>query len=508
MRYNSVDLFLFVWIVYSVMNGLFVSSDGCNIYPYLFIFGCYFCCRILAVASRIPFCIIALTSGWQALSAIAQYAGYAESNHALFPVTGSFGNPGQLGCFLAVGIMCTICLWNSRNGLYKNIVLILLLMVQIPAVVLSDSRTAWLSIICGIVFWCREKRLFKNTVVKLTVYIAIFILFGMSYFYKSRSADGRLLIWRVCADMIMDKPVFGHGIGGFDRKYMQYQADYFRQNPDSDYVRYSDNAGYPYNEYLHVSVDEGVVGLLLWLAVIVSALFVPAKNNNGKSVLIAYLIICMFSYPFYVAGLFVLFPVLLSSIETEPSDIKVHSVCFRILSVAAVLCLTASFREYVVIRRCDKAVHGLFRGSGSTCNDAERYVEANFRRILNHAFLSDIYAQYVFAHYETERALGILNEIKCYSPTAGIYCDLGDLYRQSGDTDNAVASYLIAGNMIPRRMVPKYKLFLLYRDLGDTVSARKYGYELLSSSHHIESTVTLRMKRDVMRYLGVSDDPR
>lgn len=501
-RYNPVDLSFAVWIIYLTVNGLLVSDGDCNIYPYLFIFGCYCCCRLVPIPPRMLFCAVALVGGWQSFVSIAQWMGYAESNHTLFSVTGSFGNPGQLGCFLAVSIMCIVCLWRSKDGISKKMCWMSLLAIHVPAIVLADSRTAWISVLCGTVYLCYEKRLLKNKFVRYFAGISILlVVLGASYFYKSRSANGRLLVWRVCMDMAVDKPVFGHGIDGFNKRYMQYQAEYFERNPDSDYVEYSDNISYPYNEYLHILIEQGIVGLLLWFVVIFSALLVPARNNKYKAVLIAYLTICLFSYPFYVPGLLVLLPLLLSAIRTKTFCIKTYAVPFRsILFVVTVFCLAVSTKEYIVKHYCDKAVHGLF--SVYSRADAETYVENNFDTILNNPFLSDIYAQYAFDDYEPERALGILNTIKDYSPTSEIYCDMGDLYRQLGDYDNAISCYRVAENMIPRRLTPKYKLFLLYKDMDNAVMACKYGRDLLSKSFHVEGTRTLTMKRDVIRYLN------
>jgi O-antigen ligase len=52
---------------------------------------------------------------------------------------------------------------------------------------------------------------------------------GMAALYslKKDSADGRILIWQSTWNMVLDKPVAGHGYGAFNEKYMLYQADYF-----------------------------------------------------------------------------------------------------------------------------------------------------------------------------------------------------------------------------------------------------------------------------------------
>lgn len=59
------------------------------------------------------------------------------------------------------------------------------------------------------------------------------------------SADGRLLIWRCSVSMVKDAPWLGHGIGSFEARYMDYQADYFRQYGLNRYSMLADNVKHP-----------------------------------------------------------------------------------------------------------------------------------------------------------------------------------------------------------------------------------------------------------------------
>ena len=494
----TIDLLMLIWIIYSILCGLLISQSWNNVILYLTILSGYFSCRILSIRPKILFCTIMFISASQSLVSIAQFLGYLESYHSLFLVTGSFGNPGQLGCFVAIGIMCTISLLHARNSLSSNIALAVLLTLQILASIISNSRTGWVSIIIGLLFLYYNTNIIKRKYVKVTTCIVVFILFVCLYFYRTQSANGRLFIWRVCIEMVIDKPIFGHGPGGFNKKYMLYQADYFRQNPNSINVKYSDNVSYPYNEFLHILVECGIIGLFLWLAIIVSALVISRKANLYKAPFISFLVLCMFSYPFYVPSLLILFPVLLSAANYNKDENKDSLIRSKILFFIILFCIIVTSKKYVIIHRCNNAVHQLYNASDPIKKqNALCYIESNINTIKNHIFLSDMYAQYVFTHYSKECALSILNEIKAFSPTSEIYCDIGDLYQEIGDINQAISSYTIASYMIPRRIVPKYKLFLLYKDSGDIISAMKYGDEILSSKTHIENTQTLRIKRVV-----------
>ena len=83
---------------------------------------------------------------------------------------------------------------------------------------------------------------------------------------------------------------------------MFYQADYFRNHPQSDFLNVADNVTYPYNELLHIAVETGMCGLVLFLLVAVSP-FVFSDERTLKAVLAAWLIFAMFSYPVNVVPL-------------------------------------------------------------------------------------------------------------------------------------------------------------------------------------------------------------
>lgn len=101
--------------------------------------------------------------------------------------------------------------------------------------------------------------------------LIIAILVGL-YFVKKDSADGRILIWQCSAHMFADKPLLGYGIGGFQREYMLYQAEYFRNHPGSSFIMLADIVKHPFNEYLLFLVEKGLMGGLI-LGFLFSILF-------------------------------------------------------------------------------------------------------------------------------------------------------------------------------------------------------------------------------------------
>ena len=82
---------------------------------------------------------------------------------------------------------------------------------------------------------------------------------------------------------------------------MFYQADYFRNHPQFAFLDVADNVTYPYNELLHIAVETGMCGLVLFLLVV--SPFVFSDERTLKAALAAWLIFAMFSYPVNVVPL-------------------------------------------------------------------------------------------------------------------------------------------------------------------------------------------------------------
>ena len=138
----------------------------------------------------------------------------------------------------------------------------------------SESRTGFLSAIISSaivllsVSDTMRKKLLNLRTILILIPLALILLF-LLYRFKADSANGRLLMWRVSMEMIKEHPVLGWGHDGFTAHYMEYQARYLTDNPDSPFILLADNVNNPFNEYLLVLVNYGLAGLSLLLVLLV-----------------------------------------------------------------------------------------------------------------------------------------------------------------------------------------------------------------------------------------------
>ncbi|HYW55591.1 MAG TPA: O-antigen ligase family protein [Polaromonas sp.] len=107
------------------------------------------------------------------------------------------------------------------------------------------------------------------------------------------SLGRRMLMARTTLDMIWEKPLLGGGTGSFKQNFSAIAAARYtgwRAIPFED----------PHNQYLHIAAENGVVGLLAFLAVLALILKHCLKNKNiygqmAAGCLVAWCVTSMFS---------------------------------------------------------------------------------------------------------------------------------------------------------------------------------------------------------------------
>ena len=163
------------------------------------------------------FIMVTILCFCQAVYAIVQAIGLSPSNFS-YQVVGSFDNPAGLAACLSVGIPCCIYLFRTWDRkILKGASILMALFIAI-ALLLSESRTGILAgILLPAAWWIFSFT--KRRWLKLTMLGIGIILMPILYMLKKDSANGRLLMLRCGWEMVMDKPLFGHGIGGVQAHY-------------------------------------------------------------------------------------------------------------------------------------------------------------------------------------------------------------------------------------------------------------------------------------------------
>lgn len=442
---------------------------------------------------------IIISGTLQSIIAFLQKFGYIRSNHSFFDVTGSFGNPGSLGCFLALALVASLCLFfYNKNSILKCVFYLLSSVLILFALVLADSRTSMLAVIVGLlIFFLHDIRKHCRKKSVLIVMLVIAFLGGiviLLYNYRVDSANARLLIWKVSLQMIYDKPICGHGLSSFNKEYMLYQASFFETRTDSHYSIIADNVAYPYNEFIHIGVEQGIIGMLFILLLVVLFFKAPVISNNRifKSLLASFLIVSLFSYPANVFPLIILVPLICASIESA-RIIKMK--CFScLIQIILLVLMNISILQGLKFKDYSDEIKLSIREEDCMSN----YLKMNLKDLKNELIFLNKMNMWLSKnqHYDL-----IIKYAHVLLPSCETYCEIGNAYASNLDFDKAEYYYKIASNMIPSRISPNYLLWRMYLIQGDNEKADFIALKILNQDVKICNTLVLKIKEEIREYL-------
>ena len=278
--------------------------------------------------------VVVATGGIEAVSGMRQLHGFEGSNHSLFRLTGDFYNPGPYSGYLA--IVLPVCLWmilewgkekraHSHASLrYLGWIGLLAIIVVLPA---GMSRTAWIAaaVSCGWVYWVQrigweKTKKYMDGNRTLTIVSSILILISIAgslagiYLLKKDSANGRLLLWKVTGQAIREQPWTGTGTGGFPAGYAEAQAEYFTSGKASETeMMVAGCPEYGFNEFLQIGLEQGLVGLMVFVLLLSYSLFRGVKNRQAGAAggILALMVFSLASYPLQLPEFWVVLVVLM-----------------------------------------------------------------------------------------------------------------------------------------------------------------------------------------------------
>ena len=144
----------------------------------------------------------------EAVWGLLQVYGYEPSNHSLYALTGSFYNPGPYSGFLAMCLPLALheCLEGRRVWKHLALSALVLMLVVLPS---GMSRSAWLAalVASGYVWAMHYPKVIAQYWKAFLAGGVLLVLLGIgAYHWKKDSADGRLLMWKIAAQTVMEHP--------------------------------------------------------------------------------------------------------------------------------------------------------------------------------------------------------------------------------------------------------------------------------------------------------------
>ncbi|MBO4723953.1 MAG: O-antigen ligase family protein [Bacteroidaceae bacterium] len=333
-----------------VVKGDFLLMILCVVYILTSLY--FFLCNKKS-ASKFVIIPFVLICAYEAFLGLCQLLGYTSSHHRLYSITGSFHNPGPYGGLLAVCISLFVAYYvkygDDKQGKHlSKLWYYIVTIVAVAAIIIlpsTQSRSSILALGCSLALLAvgteRIREKIKPFLRKYGLWLALGLLVAGTgaYLFKKPSADGRLFMDKICINAISDNGWWGAGTGHFGAAYGQAQARYFKQQIDengkddldwraiNEHDRMTaDCPDSAFNEFLFLGVEEGPIVMLLFIALIVTAIIISLRSDTiwcyGLTTLAVF---AFFSFPFHVVQFQIMLTVLLSACVSDSQ----FSICFK-----------------------------------------------------------------------------------------------------------------------------------------------------------------------------------
>ncbi|MCD8318783.1 MAG: hypothetical protein LUC45_08125 [Paraprevotella sp.] len=484
------------------------------------------CIKFVAVAGIWCYCRLTVTSDFQntvlrwmimaglgqAVIGLLQNFGVLKSFHSEFALTGTFGNPGPFGGYLSVvlALLFSYVLQEKLSFVTRGCLFVCAVVVSL-AWVLSDSLAAWCAAFAAVFLLLYLKYLSGKRLMRFGVFLLFAIGFPavaiFLYSYRTDSADARMLIWKVCGEIVSQSPFMGVGTGRLAAYYMPAQASFLTTAAETIRCHAGDNP-FAYNETLTVLCEQGIVGLfcitLFWVFVIRGLKF--SYQSDNKSVflfpVVSLLVFSKFSYPLNMWSfvcLLTLMPAIgLGRGRSVRMISRLNIYHQRLLAViVSWVCCAGLVLGFVLRWRSQVWMndYGVFATS------SERPGRVVDWFVRHDPFLLACGADAAFLRTDYELALTYMDGLSHYVRAAQWNIRQGECYEEVGDTLKALECYEMASQMMQGLMSPVFAEFNLYRKGNQKDKALLLARRLITFRPKIENHRTRLMRKEAWAYI-------
>lgn len=525
---DNSSWFLILYAIYGAIRNLFEPfpfADNHALLSLLIIIPLYLSYKYIFSVSKLAIAQLILTIAFliigllQSSMGLLQYFNFIPNLNSYFELGGTFGNPNILATFLAPYIPITLGLILCRQEFIKGNRSILWLCAVLSVlctstVLISQSRSAWLGALAGLgillmtilphdLIQKLRRPLTKFFCIGIMTALLVIIIYFL-YLKKPTSADGRLLIWKISKDLVIDNPVFGVGYGRFEPEYAKCQTLYFKEHPnDTEAIMLAGEVRVAYNGYLHILSESGIIGLFLFLGFIffsVKDLLKSIKYNRLHSRL-AYLTFAgctvilvnsIFSFTLYVVPVLLNFMFLMAIVNSSSPSLREQKKGNRLTRILFMIFMAMLF--FIGVKKTKslqsefeiKKIQRMLTSKRSArarrrCIELSQYL--GYNREFNMVYGKALYLNKLYKEAVERLELSLLkfSDVK-------IHMMIGDCYWRLGEFEKAEKAYENAVHLVPSKFKPRYALVKLYERRGKVDEVVKLAKETMDMQVKVPST--------------------
>lgn len=462
-----------------------------------------------SVKTQEVYMLLLLTALFEAFIGLEQWFGFWGKVHNYSTITGTFDNVAGFAAYLS---MCfPLALYFGKSNLARERILGYVIGgILFVLIVLSGSRTGFVAIVVGCMMsFFRGRRFWYHLSIwnKLFCLILGILLFLGLYILRKDSANGRLLIWRCSWEMIIDKPLVGHGPGSFVAKYMDYQSNWLKEHPNDRWVWLAGNVKHPFNEFLKIGTEYGVLGLIFIVGVCIWAWRLYKRSSDAEYPMwigIAALSVCaLFSYPLAYPSVCMLLFFQLGIIGNKRSGMQFKQK-YKIAMFGGMALFIFVFTIYWGKKEIEW--YGIVSES---MKDRTESVLSDYQQLYpfmreNALFLYNYGAELNKVGRWGE-SVKVMKECSLLLKDTDVQMLLADNYNNLGQFSLAEKAWTSAANMSPNRYFPAYQLFILYLKQNRQDEALKLAKNILRKPIKVPSYLVSRIRNEVQKFLEKSE---
>ena len=514
---TSLDLLLFVYLIYLLLQLLFYTVDREYALRIACLVSLYYLFR--NIPAKLTVALLYLLPVLAAIQIVYGYNRLTYPWQGLSDITGGFTNTGIFGGFVAMGCVAAFGLLLSTKRPYIKIAMAILLIPLALQLFCSQSRAGYVAAITGIFILLfsvfrkkiaaqqiNTKKLFTRLII---LFVTVFLLIAAVwlsvklYHYKKDSADGRLLIWTVSCSMLKEKPLTGFGPQGFQKNYPIRQGLYLKNHPESNRSYLANDISSPFNELLKTGIEQGIVGLFFVFGMFYMVFDSRTNPPVLRATLAAIFAFSCFSYPFdfFVFQLLVVFCLsgIASSQKTENikyyplKNIALKTTVICLITVIYGTVLISSLNYYKNVKNWNRTTYYFPRKDNQKIDELKAlYPAFKYNAQFLHTYGSSLYE----AQYYNE-AIAVLEEAKELFSSSETLLLLGEAYEKTGANEKALEVWETASHIKPSLFMPHYNMAKLYYKTGDYELAKQKAGEVLNKKIKINLPKINRIKKEM-----------
>ncbi|MCF8359310.1 MAG: O-antigen ligase family protein [Prolixibacteraceae bacterium] len=392
-------------------------------------------------------------------------------------------------------------------------------------IIFSKGRTSWVAVCLSILlifslnnyeFLKRKiftlKRPLKAGLIILLLVVTTITCYGL-YNFKKDSADGRLLIWEISLRAFSEKPILGHGFNSYQYAYNEAKSAFFSTGKvNEERMMLTGTTFTAFNEFIQILVEYGIIGLIFFIAVILITLKYILQIETGKirllciSLLGTFIVLSSFSYPLRIVTNQFIFYILLAIVASNIKSILLPKEKTILLPIYILICLVvpllfigASSIQIFNASVKWKTGHDLLLNKGDS-NDIHFYDEASQKLYWNSNFLYN-YGCNLLQCKKSDNAILFLEKARLFRNDNLVYMRLAEAYEIKGEYSKALSCYNKASWLIPYLFEPKYRQFIIYKNIGEKDMAEKIAIETVNSNLKIYNKRSVLIKTEMLEYL-------